>query len=312
MRKTWRLDTIYYQSFPKKLAVILLLMSLELMIGYSLDIRGLTEQLAQIKQAHFATAQAIITAQKQIANYQKMQTQLKVWQLRFSKALQPLQQPFELSDLLQQLSTQTERNGLKLQAITPLQSRKIGVFIIHSIQLNTLTDYPAFSQFIEHLGELPFGLKVANFALATNKDPTQLTTTITIEIYKFASLAKISTPNFAMLLKKINSLTFPIEPSPLGMPVLSDPFTQRTTAKKAAICQQQNPLTCFPLNDYQVLGVIQQKDHYWGILLDPQGNLHQVTTGMQLGNQPNRISRIDSQAITMSGPEQLKIAVEKK
>ncbi|MGB6976718.1 MAG: pilus assembly protein PilP [Gammaproteobacteria bacterium] len=311
------MNTIYSRLVASKWTVALLLMCLEFIVGYGLDIRKLRHRLEQTQQARTSAAQAIATAQTQLTNYQYLQTQFDGWQRRFGKALQPLSQPLTLSNILQQLSAQAEQQGLKLQTMIPLKSRTNDVFTIQPIQLNALSNYASFIRFIAQLDKLSVLLKVANFALVSNNEHALPTATLTIEVYKFASepsATKTSENKFTTILKKLNDLPFPAVSLHSPALPMRDPFAQTTLAKNQRHCKQQPLLTCFPLNDYRVLGVIQQNQQFWAIVLDPQGNLHQVTIGTRLGDQESHISHIDTQAIILtniSNPKTTTLTVEK-
>jgi Tfp pilus assembly protein PilO/Tfp pilus assembly protein PilP len=296
------MNPIYYRSFTIQLTVALLLLCLELMVGYGLDIRRLHHQLEQTREARIATLQSISAAQNQLTSYQHLQIQFDDWQRRFSKALQPLHNPLTLSSLLQQLSAQAEHQGLKLQAIIPLKPSHDGVFIIQPIQLNAVSNYLSFIQFIAHLDKLGMPLKVIHFGVVANNEQTQPLTTLTLEAYKLAPSStdiKTSTNELITLFKKLNPA---LPTAPTYSPVLQmrDPFEQKTQVKNQRHCNQQSLLTCFPLNEYQVLGVIQQQERFWATVRDPKGNIHQITVGMRLGDRQSPITHIDTKAVTLT------------
>jgi Tfp pilus assembly protein PilO len=294
------MNTLYSQSFRNQLAVALLLMCLELSAGYSIDLRRLRHQYIQIQQSHRVAIKTITTAERQITDYQALQTQLANWKRNFNQALQPLRQPATLANLLQQLSTQAEYQGLKLQAILPLKPRISGIFTIQPLQLNILANYAALVQFITQLSQLPLFLKVTHFAVIANKDGALPQANLTIEIYQYAPASnKTTAANLPALLKKLTPLPPSAAVSETKTLPGRDLFSATTPLKNQRNCNTQQLLTCFPLNDYHVLGIIQQNQHFWAIVLDPQGNLHQVTQGMYLSTQQSRITHIDTYAITV-------------
>lgn len=58
-------------------------------------------------------------------------------------------------------------------------------------------------------------------------------------------------------------------------------------------------LESYPLDSLLMVGTYQQKEHYWGLVVDPEGTIHRVSVGHYLGHNYGKITSIAEDQIEL-------------
>ena len=90
---------------------------------------------------------------------------------------------------------------------------------------------------------------------------------------------------------------------------LRDPFVANTDidddeATKASLLnpdtsRPKEPLEAFPLDSLSMVGIIEQNEHQWGLIKDPQNVVHRVLVGNYMGQNEGRINKITESSISL-------------
>lgn len=90
---------------------------------------------------------------------------------------------------------------------------------------------------------------------------------------------------------------------------LRDPFTPNENIDDDATAdanslrpdsdRPREPLEAFPLDTLAMVGTLEQKNNYWGLITDPQNIVHRVQPGDYLGQNEGRITAISETDINL-------------
>jgi type IV pilus assembly protein PilP len=93
---------------------------------------------------------------------------------------------------------------------------------------------------------------------------------------------------------------------------LRDPFKPQTDQMESAVVaseytgprpeqgRRKEPLESFPLDSLKMVGLLQQREHTWGLVKDPNGTIHRIQPGNYAGQNNGKIQSVNESSIDIN------------
>lgn len=280
-----------------RLIVILACCLLLTGVAYIALLQAQQQQLAQVKNTHqhlYATFEQHSAKTIQLPRQQADHAALRN---ALDQQVQPASAPGNTADLLVAVSQIGLSAEVDFTTFQPQTSVTHDLYVETPITLGVTGQYHNLAAFISDLTRHPGIMTLHDMVLQrTTPDPAgkknqQLSLTFTLKAYQITAR---EIPSAAQTSSAPPTLPA-ISPIIYAADSRRDPFTpprHQSTISTKHTPRPQGVLQRYALNTLRMVGTISQPQQHWGLLQDPDGQIHRVNIGSYVGRNQGRIQAI--------------------